>query len=78
MRSNAAASSSPLAFIEFQLPTLVDKPPEGDGWIHEIKYDGYRTELRDRARACRAFTRRGFDWTDEVSGRSSRQPPRCR
>lgn len=34
-----------LSFIEFQMPTLVEKPPQGDGWIHEIKYDGYRTQL---------------------------------
>jgi hypothetical protein len=34
-----------LKFISFQSPTLVEQPPEGDGWIHEIKHDGYRTEL---------------------------------
>ena len=34
-----------LSFIEFQLPSLSDSPPEGDGWIHEIKHDGYRTQL---------------------------------
>lgn len=26
-------------------PRLVDVPPAGDGWLHEIKYDGYRTQL---------------------------------
>jgi hypothetical protein len=30
-----------LEFIEPQLPTLVDQPPEGADWIHEIKHDGY-------------------------------------
>ena len=25
-----------------QLATLVDEPPEGDDWVHEFKYDGYR------------------------------------
>ena len=25
-----------------QLATLVDRPPEGDQWLHEIKFDGYR------------------------------------
>jgi bifunctional non-homologous end joining protein LigD len=34
-----------IGFIKPMLPSLVDKPPEGDNWIHEIKYDGYRTEL---------------------------------
>jgi ATP-dependent DNA ligase len=32
-----------LDYIEPIMPTLVDKPPEGDRWFHEIKYDGYRT-----------------------------------
>ena len=27
------------------LPSLVEQPPEGDGWLHEIKFDGYRTQL---------------------------------
>jgi ATP-dependent DNA ligase len=45
------------------MPTLVDEPPEGDGWIHEIKYDGYRTILAIEGNATRAFTRAGHDWT---------------
>jgi bifunctional non-homologous end joining protein LigD len=53
-----------LSFIEFQMPTLVEKPPQGDGWIHEIKYDGYRTQLIIQRGKAQAFTRRGFDWTD--------------
>ena len=54
----------PLRFIEFQLPSLVAQPPEGDGWLHEIKWDGYRTELIVTNGTARAFTRRGFDWSD--------------
>jgi hypothetical protein len=34
-----------LTFIRPQLPTLVETPPDGTEWIHEIKYDGYRTQL---------------------------------
>lgn len=56
-----------LSFIEFQMPTLVEKPPKGDGWIHEIKYDGYRTQLVIQPGAVQAFTRNGFDWTDRYS-----------
>jgi hypothetical protein len=29
-----------------QLTRLVDEAPAGDGWLHEIKYDGYRTHAR--------------------------------
>jgi hypothetical protein len=34
-----------LRFIEPQLATSVDQPPEGSHWIHEIKYDGYRCQV---------------------------------
>jgi hypothetical protein len=43
---------SQIGFISPQLPSLVDQPPEGEEWIHEIKHDGYRTLLvLDRGRA---------------------------
>ncbi|MBZ9777104.1 DNA ligase D [Mesorhizobium sp. CO1-1-8] len=58
--SNAADQ---LSFIEFQSPTLVEKAPEGSDWLHEIKYDGYRTELIIERGKARAFTRRGYDWS---------------
>lgn len=32
-------------FVPTMQPTLVDDPPAGDDWLHEIKYDGYRTQL---------------------------------
>lgn len=54
-----------LRFIPPMLPTLVAEPPEGDGWSHEIKYDGYRTELVIAGREARAFTRNGHDWTEK-------------
>ena len=34
-----------LRFIEPQLASPVDQPPEGKHWIHEIKHDGYRSQL---------------------------------
>src|SRR6478672_13210451 len=67
----------PLRFVEFQLPILVEKPPEGPGWIHEIKYDGYRTELLVQDRKALAFTRRAFDWTAKypsIVGAASKLP----
>jgi bifunctional non-homologous end joining protein LigD len=45
-------------------PALVDQPPEGDGWIHEIKHDGFRTQLIIQNNGASAFTRRGHNWTD--------------
>ena len=58
------AVGKPLTFIKPMLPTLVDAPPKGDGWTHEIKYDGYRTELIVDRDEAGAFTRNGHDWTD--------------
>jgi bifunctional non-homologous end joining protein LigD len=42
--------------------------PKGNDWVHEIKLDGYRTQMRVRADAhgvpkARLFTRKGLDWT---------------
>src|SRR6478672_9125774 len=34
---------APLGFTKPEIPALVPEPPSGDGWIHEIKHDGYRT-----------------------------------
>jgi len=46
-----------------QLATLVDKPPSGDEWLHEIKYDGYRIGARVRTGRVSLYTRNGNDWT---------------
>lgn len=51
-----------------ELPTLVERAPEGDGWLHELKYDGYRLLCRiDRGRV-RLLTRSGKDWTARFPG----------
>jgi bifunctional non-homologous end joining protein LigD len=41
-----------------------EKPPRGPKWIHEIKYDGYRTQLRIDGRNIQLLTRKGLDWTE--------------
>ncbi|HEX9933092.1 MAG TPA: DNA ligase D [Allosphingosinicella sp.] len=52
-------------FVPPMLPTLVDAPPEGEEWLHELKYDGFRTQIAIGAGGeARAFTRAGHDWTD--------------
>ncbi|RWO81052.1 DNA ligase D [Mesorhizobium sp.] len=57
-----------LSFIEFQSPTLADRAPSGGEWLHEIKYDGYRTQLILQGGIARAFTRRGYDWSHRYKG----------
>ena len=55
-------------FREPQLCTLVDRVPTGTGWIHEVKYDGYRTLTAVAAGKAKVFTRSGLDWTDKFPG----------
>lgn len=54
-----------LAFVDPMLATLVDKPPAGDGWSHEIKYDGYRSQIAMSGGEVRVYTRKGYDWTKQ-------------
>ncbi len=55
-------------FVPVQLATRVKAPPAGDNWLHEIKFDGYRTELRFDRGKVQFLTRRGLDWTDRFAG----------
>jgi bifunctional non-homologous end joining protein LigD len=45
------------------IPTRAPKPPAGPGWVHEIKHDGYRLQVRRVGDQVRLFTRRGYDWS---------------
>jgi bifunctional non-homologous end joining protein LigD len=50
-------------------PKLVAKPPEGEDWIHEIKLDGYRSQIViNSPDDIRAFTKTGADWTSKYKG----------
>src|SRR5512132_2431860 len=51
------------ASIRPQLASLRTSPPESDHWLHEIKYDGYRTLARISLNGTRLITPNGFDWT---------------
>src|SRR5436190_10258436 len=50
-------------WIRPQLARLVDEPPDGLEWLHEIKFDGYRMYARLDRGAARLLTRTGLDWT---------------
>ena len=66
-RSCADARSTPrsgaLLTYHPQLATLVDLPPEGDRWLHELKHDGYRMGLVLEDGRARVESRRGLDWS---------------
>src|SRR6266581_9708772 len=57
-----AAAALP-EWIRPQLTQLVDAAPEGPGWLHEIKFDGYRMHARLDRGTVRLLTRTGLDWT---------------
>ena len=54
-----------------QLATLVDDPPKAEGWLHEIKFDGYRLFALVGGGEARLLTRNGKDWTEKF-GRLAR------
>lgn len=53
-------------FVEFQHAKLVAEPPTGQAWLHEIKFDGYRMQVRVERGEATIFTRNGHDWTDKL------------
>ena len=66
--SKAGPKDKPPPFRPVQLATLVDHVPAGAGWIHEMKYDGYRTMVSVGGDDGRAYTRSGLDWTEKFAG----------
>jgi bifunctional non-homologous end joining protein LigD len=54
-------------FVAPQLCTSVERPPNSDGWGHEIKFDGYRVQLRVWDGDVALNTRKGLNWTDKFS-----------
>ena len=50
-------------FVPPQLATLTDKPPSGEEWFHELKFDGYRLLCHLENRQVRFWTRNRKDWT---------------
>ena len=55
------------AFRPPQLATLVDAVPAGNGWFHEIKFDGYRAIVAVKGAEVRVYTRNGLDWSDKFA-----------
>src|SRR5271166_6006935 len=59
---NAREAPMP-GFVEPMLATLVKAPLEGERWLHEIKFDGYRIAAHIEGGRGRLLTRSGLDWT---------------
>ncbi len=54
-------------FIEPQLCTSVERPPTANGWVHEIKFDGYRVQMHVESNEAALLTRKGLNWTEKFS-----------
>lgn len=68
-RSKAgAAGTGPPDFQAVQLATLVSDAPDGDDWVSEVKFDGYRCLSAIGDGRVRCYTRSGLDWTDRFTG----------
>ena len=59
----ASPAKRPPAFAPIQLCKVVDHPPSGAGWAHEIKFDGYRMQVGIGGGKAVWRTRSGLDWT---------------
>ena len=53
----------PLLFISPAQPALRDRPPKGEAWLHEVKFDGYRVQLHKAGKDVVIFSRNGADFT---------------
>jgi ATP-dependent DNA ligase len=56
-------------WVRPQLTQLVDAAPEGDQWLHEIKFGGYRMHARLDRGSVKLLTRTGLDSTHKYAGR---------
>jgi bifunctional non-homologous end joining protein LigD len=53
-------------FITPELAQPSDRPPRTAGWVHELKLDGYRVQVRKEDAKVRLLTRTGLDWTHRM------------
>lgn len=59
----ARAVTAMPGFVKPQLATLVSEVPLGEGWRHEVKFDGYRIVARIEEGRVRMYSRNEKDWT---------------
>jgi bifunctional non-homologous end joining protein LigD len=67
VRVKTARVKSMPDFIEPQLCKLIERPPASAGYAHEIKFDGYRVQLRVQNGKAQIRTRSGLDWTTQFA-----------
>ncbi|UPK31028.1 DNA ligase D [Bradyrhizobium sp. 195] len=66
-RVAGARKAAIAGYIEPCDPTLRENPPRGEGWVYEIKADGYRAQLHLQEGDATVYSRTGLDWTEQFS-----------
>lgn len=66
VRVDEVGTVAPANSPDLALCTLVSSPPAGDGWIGEVKYDGYRVRITVENGEARCFSRNGEDLTGKL------------
>jgi bifunctional non-homologous end joining protein LigD len=61
--SRGRPRNAPAGFIQPCRPIVAKQPPSGEGWVHELKHDGYRLQIHVRDGRVKLYTMSGADWT---------------
>ena len=64
-KAQASSAKGPPPFVPIQFAKVVDHPPPGAGWAHEIKFDGYRIQIDVGGGQAVLRTRKGLNWTEK-------------
>jgi bifunctional non-homologous end joining protein LigD len=65
-----------IAFIPIASPKLRPAPPTSPDWLHEVKFDGFRSQPHKAGTDIRLFSRNGKDFTDRAKLSSHKRGPR--
>lgn len=60
-------SKEAIPFVKPMLALLVEEPPQGKEWIHEVKWDGYRIQAHVHGTSVNLYTRAGHDWSGKMT-----------
>jgi bifunctional non-homologous end joining protein LigD len=62
--SRGRPKNAPAAFIQPCRPTVAQRPPRGEDWLHELKQDGYQLQIYVRKGRVRLYTMNAADWSN--------------
>ena len=78
-KSNSAARAATIRFVEPMYAQLVQQLPEGNEWLYEVKFDGYRCLAGKDGTGVTLWSRRGNDLTAQfpnIAKACEQLPPR--